>query len=208
MAAKNVGTLIREARTAKKISQEQLASEINGLSGNDIGKAERGEKELTQTQLKSIAKVLGITQKSLLEAPKGGSAATKTSSAKTASTAKKTATKAKSATTAKTTTAKKTTSAKTSATDKAGTAAKKNTGTSKTTSSSAKKTGTSSSAVTASNLTATEKKLVELYRAASSDDKKLATKILKGEGLSPADLLPMLGGEGGGLLGMLQGLVK
>ena len=73
MAAKNnVGTLIREARTAKKISQEQLASQIDGLSGSDIGKAERGEKELTQTQLKAIAKILGITQKSLLEAPKGG----------------------------------------------------------------------------------------------------------------------------------------
>ena len=69
MAVKKVGTLIREARTAKKYSQEQLASEINGLSGSDIGKAERGEKDLSQTHLRAIAKVLGITQKSLLEAP-------------------------------------------------------------------------------------------------------------------------------------------
>ena len=47
MAVKKVGTLIREARTAKKFSQEQLASEIDGLSGSDIGKAERGEKDLS-----------------------------------------------------------------------------------------------------------------------------------------------------------------
>ena len=45
MAVKKVGTLIREARTAKKLSQEQLASGIDGLSGSDIGKAERGEKD-------------------------------------------------------------------------------------------------------------------------------------------------------------------
>ena len=47
MAVKKVGTLIREARTAKKLSQEQLASGIDGLSGSDIGKAERGEKEVS-----------------------------------------------------------------------------------------------------------------------------------------------------------------
>ncbi len=48
MAAKKVGTLIREARTAKKLSQEQLAAQVDGLSGSDIGKAERGEKDLSQ----------------------------------------------------------------------------------------------------------------------------------------------------------------
>ena len=62
MAVKKVGTLIREARTAKKLSQEQLASGIDGLSGSEIGKAERGEKDLSQAQLKAIAKALGITQ--------------------------------------------------------------------------------------------------------------------------------------------------
>ena len=92
MAAKNVGTLIREARTSKKLSQEQLAGGIEGLSGNDIGKAERGEKELTQAQLKAIAKATGVTQKSLLEAPKGGSGST---AKKTTSTAKKTGSTAK-----------------------------------------------------------------------------------------------------------------
>ena len=104
MAVKKVGTLIREARTAKKYSQEQLASEINGLSGSDIGKAERGEKDLSQTHLRTIAKVLGITQKSLLEAPKGGSSATAAS--------KKTASAAKTTTASKTSAAKKTTAAK------------------------------------------------------------------------------------------------
>ena len=65
-------------------------------------------------------------------------------------------------------------------------------------------------------LSAAEQKLIELYRAAASDDKKLATRILKGEKLEISDLLPMLmasgaGGEDGllgGLLGKLQNLAK
>ena len=200
MAVKKVGTLIREARTAKKYSQEQLASEIEGLSGSDIGKAERGEKDLSQTHLRAIAKVLGITQKSLLEAPKGGSAATAAS---------KTASASKTTTASKTSAAKKTTAAKT-------TSASKNTSTTakKTSSAAAKKTasGTMKKATSVSALGAAEQKLIELYRAADSDDKKLATRILKGEKLGLADLIPMLmaNGAGGedGLLGMLQGLAK
>ena len=74
MAAKNVGTLIREARNAAGLTQEQLAKKIDGLSASDISKAERGEKELTQAQLKAIAKATGVTQSSLLNAPKGGTA--------------------------------------------------------------------------------------------------------------------------------------
>ena len=74
MAAKKVGVLIKEARTAAGLSQESLARKIDGVSATDIGKVERGEKDLTQTQLKAIAKVLGVTQKSLLEAPKNISA--------------------------------------------------------------------------------------------------------------------------------------
>ena len=205
MAVKKVGTLIREARTAKKYSQEQLASEINGLSGSDIGKAERGEKDLSQTHLRAIAKVLGITQKSLLEAPKGGSSATAAS--------KKTASAAKTTTASKTSAAKKTTSAKAAS-------ASKNTSTTakKTSSATTKKTssGTTKKAASASSLSASEKKLIELYRAASSEDKKLATRILKGDKMEISDLLPMLmangdiGEEGllGGLLGKLQGLAK
>ena len=197
MAVKKVGTLIREARTAKKLSQEQLASGIDGLSGSEIGKAERGEKDLSQAQLKAIAKALGITQKSLLEAPKGGSPAT-TASKTTAS---------------KTTAAGKTTAAKTAAASKTSSTTAK-----KTSSAAAKKTASASASKTtgASSLSATEQKLIELYRAASSDDKKLATRILKGEKLELSDLLPMLmangtGGEDGllgGLLGKLQNLAK
>ena len=192
MAGKKVGTLIREARTEKKLSQEQLASGIDGLSGSDIGKAERGEKELTQAQLKAIAKTLGITQKSLLEAPKGGSSSA-AASAKTGA-AKKTAASSKTGAA----TEKKTASSPASAAKK----------TSSAKTSSAKKTSSTAKTASASSLSAAEKKLIELYREASSDNKKLATKILKGEGLSATDLLPMLGGDGGGLLGMLQGLIK
>ena len=197
MAVKKVGTLIREARTAKKLSQEQLASGIDGLSGSEIGKAERGEKDLSQAQLKAIAKALGITQKSLLEAPKGGSPATtasKTTASKTAAAGKTTAAKTAAASKTSSTTAKKTSSA------------------------AAKKTASASASKTtgASSLSATEQKLIELYRAASSDDKKLAIRILKGEKLELSDLLPMLmangaGGEDGllgGLLGKLQNLAK
>ncbi len=74
MAAKKVGTLIKEARTKAGLTQEQLASKVAGVTAGDISKAERGEKELTEAQLKAIAKATGVTQKSLLEAPKGGSA--------------------------------------------------------------------------------------------------------------------------------------
>ena len=98
MAAKKVGELIKEARTEAGLSQEGLAKKIDGLSASDLGKAERGEKELTQAQLKAIATATGVTQKALLEAPRGGSGSTakKTSStAKTGSTAKKTSSSAK-----------------------------------------------------------------------------------------------------------------
>lgn len=62
---KTVGEKIREARTLKRMSQQTLAQEV-GLSWEDIGKAERGEKKLTQAQLKAIAKAVGVTQASLL----------------------------------------------------------------------------------------------------------------------------------------------
>ena len=214
MAAKKVGTLIREARTAKKLSQEQLAAQVNGLSGSDIGKAERGEKDLSQAQLKTIAKVLGVTQKSLVEAPKGGSAAStaKTSSAAKTSTAAKKTTKTSTATkkTNKTSTAAKaSSSAKASSTSSAKkTTASKTGSAAKTTA--AKTTGASKS------LTAAEQKFLELYRAADADDKKLAAKILKGEKLEIGDMLPMLlnpdsnGDDGllGALIGKLQNMKK
>lgn len=115
MAAKKVSTLIKEARVNAGLTQEQLARRISGLSASDISLAERGKKELTQAQLKQIAKVTGVTQSSLLNAAKGSS--------------------------------KKTTSS-----------------------------GSKSMKVTA-----TEKKLVELFRKADSDTKKAVLNMLKGD---------------------------
>ena len=80
MASKKVGTLIKEARTAAGLTQEQLARKISGLSASDISAAERHQKDLTQEQLKKIAKATGVTQASLLNASKG-TTAKKTSSA-------------------------------------------------------------------------------------------------------------------------------
>lgn len=68
MAKQTVGELIREARTKAGLSQSALAAQLEGLSASELGRAERGEKELTQAQLKAIAKATGVTQKSLLDA--------------------------------------------------------------------------------------------------------------------------------------------
>ena len=116
MATNKVGALIKEARAGADMTQEQLARKISGLSAEDISLAERGKKELTQAQLKQIAKITGVTQASLLNAAKG-------------STAKK----------------------------------------------------TSSAGTKTMKVTATEKKLVELYRKADTDTKKAALNMLKGD---------------------------
>ena len=96
---KKVGKLIREARAKADMTQEQLARKVTDANASDISAAERGVKEMTQSQLKQIAKATGVTQASLLNAAKEekGTTATKTS------TAKKSTTKA---TTTKTTTTK------------------------------------------------------------------------------------------------------
>ncbi len=117
MAAKKVGTLIKEARTNADMSQEQLARRIPGLSASDISLAERGKVNLTQAQLKLIAKATGVTQASLINAAKSTGSAKKSSS----------------------------------------------------------------SSKSSIKVTAAEKKLVELYRAADSDTKKAAVRLLKGE---------------------------
>ena len=104
--ANTVGPLIKAARTKAGMTQEQLAKQLEGLSASDISKAERGEKELTQAQLKLIAKLTGVTQASLLNAAKEDAAKASGTSTKP-STAKKTEA-------AKTSTAKKTETAKTS----------------------------------------------------------------------------------------------
>ena len=80
MAKKKTGELIKEARTGKGLTQEQLAKKVKGLTAADISKAERNEIQLSQAQLKEIAKATGVTQKSLLDS---------VSSSKTVSGAKK-----------------------------------------------------------------------------------------------------------------------
>ena len=172
--AKKVGTLIKEARTAAGLSQEQLARKIKGLSAGELARAESGESELTQALLKEIAKATGVTQSSLLSAARADAGKKTTSSAKTA-TAKKTTTAAKTTTAKKASTAKKTASKD------------------------------------AETLTAAEKKLLEAYRAASSDAKKNALKILKGEDLDMAEIMKLLKLDskleslgGGGILGGLK----
>lgn len=90
MASKKLGSLIKEARTGAGLTQEQLARKISGLSATDISEAERGLKDLTQEQLKKIAKATGVTQTSLLEAAKGS---TKKSTASSSSSANKTSMK-------------------------------------------------------------------------------------------------------------------
>lgn len=84
MAKKKTGELIKEARTGKGLTQEQLAKKVKGLTAADISKAERNEIQLSQAQLKEIAKATGVTQKSLLD-----SVSSAKSSSKTGSSAKK-----------------------------------------------------------------------------------------------------------------------
>ena len=71
MAEKKVGILIKEARTAAKLTQEKLAQAAGeGLTASDISKCERGTADLTTNQLKKIAVACGVTQTSLVNAPK------------------------------------------------------------------------------------------------------------------------------------------
>ena len=172
--ANKVGELIKEARTGAGLTQEQLAKKLGGgITAADISKAERGLAELSQTQLRQIAKITGVTQASLLNAAKPSTAAKKPA----ASAAKKPTASA----------AKK----------PAASAAKKPAG-----STAAKKPAASSKKEEEFKLTAAEKKLVELYRAADKSSKENAVKLLKGEKLEVANLLGSLlgGGSGGGLL--------
>lgn len=74
---------------------------------------------------------------------------------------------------------------KTATTKKTASTAKKTTTASKKATSTAKKTGTSAKKTTSTGtsvkVSATEKKLIELYRAADADTKKAAMALLKGE---------------------------
>jgi len=138
--ANKVGPLIKEARGKAKLSQEALAGQIDGLSAADLGRAERGEKELSQGVLRQIAKITGVTQSSLINAAKESSyGAAKKTESKTSGGAKKPA-----------------------------------------------------AAKDAFALTAAEKKLVELYRAADNEAKKKALAVLKGEQTDTGDILTSL----------------
>ena len=90
--SKKLGQLVKDARTQKGISQTALAQTVDGLTAADIGKIERGEKEPTQAILKQLAKALGVTQKSLLDAATGTSSGStaKKPAGKTASAGKTT----------------------------------------------------------------------------------------------------------------------
>ncbi|MBQ6023048.1 MAG: helix-turn-helix domain-containing protein [Clostridia bacterium] len=83
-SAKKLGQLIKAARTDAGLTQEQLARKVKNCSASDVSKAERGEKVLTNDQLKQIAKATGVTQKSLLDAAKGASASGTSSSSSSA----------------------------------------------------------------------------------------------------------------------------
>lgn len=149
MAEKTVGTLIKEARTAAGLTQEQLARKIKGVSADDISLAERGKKDFTQAVLKEIAKATGVTQKSLLDAAKAGSSAKTGASSKTGS------------------------SAKTGASSKTGSGAK--TGASSKTGNSAKTASSSSSTL---KLSAEEKRVLKAYREAEEGVQSIVRALL------------------------------
>ena len=137
--ANKVGKLIKKARTDAGLTQEELARKVKGVSASDISKAERGEIRLTNEALKKIAKVTGVTQKSLTDA-----AANSTYSKQ-----------------GKTSTTKP-----------------------KQTSSTKPKQSSSTASKNSMQVTATEKKLVQLYRKADADSKKKAMAALKGTEIS------------------------
>ena len=103
MAAKKVGTVLKEARTAAGLTQTQLAAKIRGLSANDISRCERGLDNLTDAQLRQIAKICGVTQTSLVNAPKNTVKTTASSAKKPASSSAKKPASSTTSSTAKTT---------------------------------------------------------------------------------------------------------
>ncbi len=165
--SKKLGDLIKEARTAKGLTQAALAEKVDGVTASDVSKIERGEKEPEQAVLKNMAKALGVTQKSLLEAVSGKAS----SSAKTGKTAAK-----------KPASSGKTSSART--------------------------------AIESLKLSASEKKLVQLYRKADANTKKAVINLLEGDS-NAVELIGALlsskasGGSGGaGTSELLQSLLS
>ena len=72
---------------------------------------------------------------------------------------------------------------------KSATSTKKSTSTTKKTTTTTKKAKTPSNANTSMKVTSTEKKLIEAYRLATSDNKKRAMSVLKGESSDIADVV-------------------
>ncbi len=170
--AKKLGTLVKEARTEAGLSQAALAAKVDGLSAADIGKIERGAKVPSQAVIKNLAKALGVTQTSLLNAYDVAGKSTSAASAKASSSKTSSAKTSSAKTSSAKTSSAKTSSAKTSS--------------AKTSSSSGKKTSSSSSDTV--KLTAAEKKLLTAYRKADSSTKKAVLNILEGNG-SITDIL-------------------
>ncbi|MBQ6175160.1 MAG: helix-turn-helix transcriptional regulator [Clostridia bacterium] len=98
MAAKKVGTVIKEARTAAGLTQEQLARKVAGVTATELGKVERGEADFTQAKLKAVAKALGVTQATLLNAPKNISSSKPAAAMPSSASSAKTGTAGKTAT--------------------------------------------------------------------------------------------------------------
>lgn len=153
--SKKLGDLVKKARTEKGFTQAGLAEKVDGLTASDVSKIERGEKEPAQSVLKQMAKALGVTQKSLLDAAMGGG--------------------------------------KTASSSKTGTAAKKT--------SSAKKTSAVKDTIDTLKLTATEKKLVQLYRKADAKTKKAAINLLEGDSNAIELIGALLSAKGSGSSG-------
>lgn len=181
MAAKKVGVLVREARTAAGLTQEKLAKAAGeNLTAADISKCERGEADLTAAQLKRIAVACGVTQTSLVNAPKNLSAAaakkaaakdTKTGGGKTASAKAPAARKETAKTTAKAGSAKTSTAKAGSAKTSSAKAAAKKTGAA----------AVPANANVSMKVTAAEQKLIQAYRGSTADRKKAALKLLNGD---------------------------
>ena len=137
--ANKVGKLIKKARTDAGLTQEELARKVKGVSASDISKAECGEIRLTNEALKKIAKVTGVTQKSLTDA---AASSTYSKQGKTSTTKPKQSSSTK------------------------------------------PKQSSSTASKSSMQVTATEKKLVQLYRKADADSKKKAMAALKGTEIS------------------------
>ncbi len=60
------GNLLKKARLAADMTQKELADAVEGVSPQDISKAERGIADLTPEQLTAVADVLGTTAEELM----------------------------------------------------------------------------------------------------------------------------------------------